>query len=109
MIYAVMLVTFGERLGSILRFSDFEILDLEIFGWSFHIVIVDLPYTTNARIQIWIRHVTSYQKRSKILICPRPRPAPGDGEPSRAPPRAMAMDSEARNNFIWLADDGLHN
>ena len=35
MIYAVMLVTFGERLGSILRFSDFEILDLEIFGWSF--------------------------------------------------------------------------
>ena len=46
MIYAVMLVTFGERLGSILRFSDFEILDLEIFGWSFHIVIVDLPYTT---------------------------------------------------------------
>ena len=41
MIYAVMLVTFGERLGSILRFSD-----LEIFGWSFHIVIVDLPYTT---------------------------------------------------------------
>ena len=35
MIYAVMLVTFGERLGSILRFSDLEILDLEIFGWSF--------------------------------------------------------------------------
>ena len=32
---AVMWVTFGERLGSILRFSGFEILDLEIFGWSF--------------------------------------------------------------------------
>ena len=35
MIYAVMLVTFGERLGSILRFSDFEILDLEILDGVF--------------------------------------------------------------------------
>ena len=108
MIYAVMLVTFGERLGSILRFSDFEILDLEILDGVSH-RNCGSPLHDDATIQIWIRHVTSYQKRSKILICPRPRPAPGDGEPSRAPPRAMAMDSEARNNFIWLADDGLHN
>ena len=39
----------------------------------------------------------------------RPRPAPGDGEPSRAPPSAMTMDLEARNNFIRLADDRLNN
>ena len=62
-----------------------------------------------ATIQIWIRHVTSYQKRSKILICARPRPAPGHGDGARAPPRAMAMGSEARNNFIRLADDRLNN
>ena len=75
MIYAVMLVTFGERLGSILRFSDFEILDLEIFGWSFHIVIVDLPYTTTPESKYGYATSQATKKEQNLnMSAPPPRP-----------------------------------
>ena len=100
--------TSASWLGSILRFSDFEIFDFEIFGSSLT-RYGGSPEQDQAVTQIWIHHAPCYLKRKNILICPRPRPAPGHGDGGSAPPRAMAMGSEARNNFIRLADDGLRN
>ena len=88
-----MLVTFGERLGSILRFSDFEILDLEIFGWSFHIVIVDLPYTTTPESKYGYATSQATKKEQNLNMRRAPRAPPAPGRRQTASPRERAPPS----------------
>ena len=75
MIYAVMLVTFGERLGSILRFSDFEILDFEIFGWYFTSKLWNSPTRRGHNPNMDAsRHKLPKKEQNLNMSAPPPRP-----------------------------------
>ena len=78
MIYAHMSASW---LGSILRFSDFEILNFEIVGLNYMYMccthnMVDPPPNPAIDPNIWIRHATLLPKKEKSLNTPAPPPRP---------------------------------
>ena len=76
---------------------------------EFHIVIVDLPYTTTPQSKYGYATSQATKKVQNLnMSAPPPRPRRRRALASAAERDDNYMDSEARN-FIWLADDGLHN
>jgi hypothetical protein len=76
---------------------------------EFHIEIVDLPYTTTPQSKYGYATSQATKKVQNLnMSAPPPRPRRRRALASAAE-RDGTMDSETRNNFIWLADDGLHN